>query len=440
VRRKRRRKRAKVAKSFINGKFVRAVDLGAKQKHKIRTVNQYAQSKGALGNRSDPVLSGYRKKIETEAGPLREAFKTGDQAKLAEFGEKAGFDAFAHRMGGKGGGKSMVHITPKNEYKEKFVSQSMGEKSHGHLGRHEAAHASTKRSEYRLHGQIPASMKKHGREEGRADFIASGHYRGAGHKPTELGEAPSGYSNAVQQWEKPGFKKKTIPEARKAHVEAGASSKEFDRTIKGQNNWNKGYRQVHEKMQAAKTARTVKPQVAPRPVAEPAPTPARPAYIPGPGPQTAPKPGRFKRIFSRKDRVGKAYTVRKADMEFPMKGEIAKMLPTMAERKLMVADNKLRRAADKVTQKAHFKAQKTAQKTALGTTRQMTRDFKAANPGRKTTAQLQEHHDAVKAVRDQHWAQKQSGIIAHNKRPGKMRSQWAGDPNLPGTRTTMFGG
>jgi hypothetical protein len=186
-----------VGKSYIGGKFVRAVDLTAEQrkvlgagkyilyrgrnKHVSRGLerfgpnNQWRQSRGASGNRGTH-LNEYRagwsatKNVVAAPGNMGGA-RRNKQAyrRLEQVNGETNTAAFTIRTGSKSTGKSHVF------YNRKRMQEAESHKP-GYLAAvapHEHAHAAPKRSGYRLFQVIqdPATL---GREEARADFIASG--------------------------------------------------------------------------------------------------------------------------------------------------------------------------------------------------------------------------------------------------------------------------
>jgi hypothetical protein len=150
-----------ISKSLVNGKWVKAAELGAKGR---RSMGGYKQAKG--------VTEAH--KTFLEGAKERRGF-TNPKSPMAQWrntpvhpGQAAlhGDRAVTVRLGGAKGGQSHIfgHASDKESQK-----RLMG---------HEASHANVKRSEYRLHGQIFGDHKKLMREEARADMDSDfGHYR-----------------------------------------------------------------------------------------------------------------------------------------------------------------------------------------------------------------------------------------------------------------------
>jgi hypothetical protein len=155
-----------VSKSYVNGKWVKAVELGGKER---KAMGGYKKARGV--SRSDRLFMASNKKTKKQVDLPKKRVKTtegpGGTTHYYEHGPKSTFlppgaGGVTFREGGKKG-ISHVHVPKK----------AVGGLKAGHVMRHEEAHARVGRTGYRM-SQIVNSPKKLMREEGRADFEGSG--------------------------------------------------------------------------------------------------------------------------------------------------------------------------------------------------------------------------------------------------------------------------
>lgn len=167
-----------VSKSFVNGKFVSASTLSAKQARKVRAGGQYKKATGP--KKSDTAF----KANQTQMLQAAREMKPGEtQREVFSSAKHQGFDrrknakidlqdttpsfslagegkahASASKFGPKKGGVNLMTTHGKNAASPQTLA-------------HEKAHLAPNRSGYRLH-QIVRSPKKLMREEARADAVA----------------------------------------------------------------------------------------------------------------------------------------------------------------------------------------------------------------------------------------------------------------------------
>lgn len=164
----RKRKRKKVQKSLVNGKWLKSSQALDAYK-KGQKVGGYAQQKGMTPAHKEI-------KEQTEAGSdWMKTVRQNPQKSHPTLG-MLGLHGLAVRTGGKNTGKSTVLINP-----QAIARNSKGKRDYRKNKKmvltHEHAHAEAKRSQYRSH-QLNASDTKMGREEGRADYLSQGHHSG----------------------------------------------------------------------------------------------------------------------------------------------------------------------------------------------------------------------------------------------------------------------
>lgn len=148
-----------ISKSFVGGKFVRAVDLSAKQASKVKTGGQWKKAKGtSLKDQQFRTMM---------TSPEVKEFAQNPGVKVDRALPKSYAAAGTIRFGSKSSGHGVV------------AGQSGSKKLADKISIHEAHHAGPKRSSYRLHSQIMNNPKKLFREEARADWHAAGHYGNA---------------------------------------------------------------------------------------------------------------------------------------------------------------------------------------------------------------------------------------------------------------------
>lgn len=171
-----------VRKSYVSGKWVKATELTAEQMkkikgptHTIRSMPEYQYEGGKLVRGMSKPRQVRLPKIygsEMNQAKLLEQKRNGPararvESNIATARDiknqplEEGMNGFTVRIGGKSSGTSHAFVRP-------------GAPESTHV--HEGAHASPRRSSWRLHGQISGNPTKAMREESRADYIASGHY------------------------------------------------------------------------------------------------------------------------------------------------------------------------------------------------------------------------------------------------------------------------
>jgi len=173
-----------ISKSFVNGKFVRAVDLSAKQARKVAVGGQYKAARG--------VSEGDKRFLATTR-MHREVVGT------PRFPEGVRHNPMMRGHQGSGGTIRLGSAKQGRSY----VSGQASKKSIPYVTAHEAQHANVKRSSYRLHAQIMRDPEKLMREEARADYNSFGHYST---HPVDSSAYGMG-ARAVRQAQKKGAKK-----------------------------------------------------------------------------------------------------------------------------------------------------------------------------------------------------------------------------------------
>src|SRR5262245_901256 len=183
-----------ISKSFVNGKFVRAVDLSAKQARKVATGGQYKAARG-VSEEHRRFLDVHQRNTKLTQNPV--AWPTGIRTNpgLKHHSGAGG----TIRVGSAKGGRS-------------YVSGQASPKETPFITAHEAEHANVKRSSYRLHGQIMKDPKKLMREEARADYHSYGHYSKHPLDASAYGTGAKALRQAQKNPKKPFF---TKPEQKK---------------------------------------------------------------------------------------------------------------------------------------------------------------------------------------------------------------------------------
>jgi hypothetical protein len=170
-----------ISKSYVNGKWVKAVSLSPKQAGKVKAGGQYKKATGPKKSDTEfktnqtTVLQAARglKPGETESGGLFTRVKHSgfDRRKNAKIDIQDTTPSFAP-LGGSGAKleASALKVGPKRGGVNLMTTHGKDAASAQTL-KHEKAHLAPDRSGYRMH-QIARSPKKLMREEGRADAVA----------------------------------------------------------------------------------------------------------------------------------------------------------------------------------------------------------------------------------------------------------------------------
>lgn len=270
------------AKSYVNGKFVRAVDLTGKQAKKIKGAaveardfrrllhgdpttpsdphGQFGLSRGANGNRRDKILQAFPA-AHGQAKEIAAAMTSGDTDALTDIANAQKWGAFTLRTGGKNTGKSHIFHNP--DAKGSFLGSKMGNKHVAHAVPHEQAHADPRRSQFRM-AQVMSSPRKQGMEEGRADFLAAGHYQGKAYKANKYGERPTGYAMRAHASNDPDTRKMLKDGTKPKKLQRMAAEfgmdpltprqiKDSIKPVRDELRWTGGYKGVHDRMRAAGT-------------------------------------------------------------------------------------------------------------------------------------------------------------------------------------------
>ena len=145
-----------IEKSFVNGKFVRAVDLSAKKAAKVRAGGQWSKARGTT--KKDTA---FKNLMTNEVKP-----------QLAQMKGVSVNSGLPKNIGAGG----TVRIGSKSQGRSYVAGEAGSKKAAQSIKLHEAQHANPNRSSYRLHSQIMGSPKKLFREEARADWASQGHY------------------------------------------------------------------------------------------------------------------------------------------------------------------------------------------------------------------------------------------------------------------------
>lgn len=147
-----------ISKSFVNGKWIKATELSAKQADKVRVGGQYKKVRGVSAKDT-----AYREMINDPGVKNWTRFATGvKRDKDLPPGTGSGATV---RLGSKSQGRSYV------------TGSGSTKKITRKIAAHENQHAKVKRSGYRLHSQIMGNPKKLMREEARADWNSFGSYK-----------------------------------------------------------------------------------------------------------------------------------------------------------------------------------------------------------------------------------------------------------------------
>ena len=165
------RRKKQLEKSLSGGTFKKITEMTAAERAGIkgsykaaRAANpEHQKAKQGLTQVSQFTRSLQRGKVKPQKVEGHDVHRFG-RSKKNPAGEAL---ATTYRTGSKSGGKS--HI---------FMGQHRpGQPSEAVTLKHELAHAKPKRSSYRLHEQIGQNPKKLMREEARADWQGSGHFK-----------------------------------------------------------------------------------------------------------------------------------------------------------------------------------------------------------------------------------------------------------------------
>lgn len=148
---------ATVKKSFVNGKFVSAIELSAKEASKVRSGGQWKKARGVTEKDS-----AFRDLMTSPE--VKQSLKDMNGVKRNKYLPKDTGSGGTIRAGSKSHGRSYV------------AGEAGSKKEVAQIAHHEAQHANPKRSSYRLHSQIMGDPKKLFREEARADWASAGHY------------------------------------------------------------------------------------------------------------------------------------------------------------------------------------------------------------------------------------------------------------------------
>lgn len=229
-----------ISKSFVNGKFVRAVDLSAKQARKVKTGGQWKKARGAT--KFDTQFK------ETMASPqMKEFSRTAGTAVNRELPKDMGQGGTV-RLGSKSGGQSIV------------AAQAGSKKTLNQIASHEKHHANVKRSSYRLHAQIGNNPKKLFREEARADWHSQGHYKNA-KKATSVYAGMARSAREIKRGNAAGPAKLTpaeskgLKELRRSQPEVRhANNREYLQNNAAMVNANTPHYGLHSEKKALKTA------------------------------------------------------------------------------------------------------------------------------------------------------------------------------------------
>lgn len=158
------------SKSLSGKNFKPITQMTGGQKKKI--LGSYKKLKGV--SRSDKKFQQVHNKAKTDLKDY--VGYSGEGIKRSP--EEMPFGG-TYRTGGKKTGKSTV------------IGNAPTKSLQGYVQTHEGAHATPKRSAYRLHGQIARNPEKLMREEARADYKAGGHY-------SQHGQRGSTYASAAR--------------------------------------------------------------------------------------------------------------------------------------------------------------------------------------------------------------------------------------------------